>query len=179
MTAANLGRLTLATDELVREHPELARELYASLPTGMRDQIEAAARDTASGMRRAAALTGHDLHESVPDDHPDWLRLGMLHTLTVWCAGKARTCLHDPNPRSPQQVFAAAWKPDLIVCGSCQHLLVLPRNSDADRRCDSCGRITEGPDSGDGIYPCLLSAGALTWLFGACLDCRYWAGGDP
>jgi hypothetical protein len=103
---------------------------------------------------------------------PAWLRLSMLNALVVWASGRADTCLHQPTVHRPEPVFATAWKPNLVACGRCVPLTVLPRGSAADRTCDCCGRVTTGIENDDGIHPGRLAFGSMVFAFGACRDCR-------
>ncbi len=176
MTDTTLGRSVLATDELLRS-PRLAEQLRALVPTGQLDQLDAAARQVRDGIAVAAAqgLTA-GVAALPPDQHPDWTRLGALAALVTWVAGQGSTCLHSPHPARPQPIVAAAWRPDLMVCAHCTHLLQLPRNGDSDRRCDSCGRVCD-VEAGDLIYPAALVLGPMQYLLGACTECHYWP--DP
>ena len=103
-------------------------------------------------------------------DIDEWLRLGLLDSYCRWADGTARTCLHAPDPRRPQPVWSAAWKPGLIVCTACLALLRL--RGEADRRCDCCGRVCAGIEHNDGIYTMTVWLGALAYQAGACKDCR-------
>lgn len=178
MTTADdvLGRLALALDDLLaRASPADVEALRALVPTGLLDQADAATAEVRGLLDRVTA-TGDlaDRFDLPSGDHPSWVRLGLTTTLASWCTGMAATCLHGPHPSRPQPVHAAAWKPNLVACGECIHLLALPRNSDADRRCDGCGTVTAGPDIDGGIHQCMATVGALTYYFGACEGCRYW-----
>lgn len=139
----------------------ITREAYGPLV----DQLEAATRQVHTRMldQGAADVTVADLPEAIV--------LQVLDQLDQWWHGRVSTCLHAPDPRRPQSVVAAAWKPGLIVCGDCTHLLRLPRKSAADRTCDLCGRIVTGRDD-DPIYPTTLQWAALLYLWGACTDCH-------
>ncbi|MDN5751364.1 MAG: hypothetical protein L0H64_23170, partial [Pseudonocardia sp.] len=93
-----------------------------------------------------------------------------------WAIGTADTCTHQPHPDRPQPVHAAAWRPGLIACSRCPHLLALARHDVRDRTCDGCGHQCAGPDHGDGIRPVMIAAGALSYAVGVCRDC--WWGAD-
>lgn len=169
-----LGRSVLALDEVLRS-PRLAEQLRALVPTAALDQLDAAARQVLDGTAAAAAegLTAGIV--ALPaSEHPDWTRLGALAALVTWCAGRGSTCTHSPAPERPQPIVAAAWRPDLMVCAACTHLLRLPRTGDSDRLCDACGRVCGGVEAGDPIYPAALVVGPLQYLLGACTDCCYW-----
>jgi hypothetical protein len=102
---------------------------------------------------------------------PGWLRLALLDALATFMDGAADTCCHAPVPSSPQPVMAAAWRPGLVVCMTCTHLLPQRRGSAADRTCDGCGRVCAGtPD--DPIHPGLLALSILIFEYGVCNDCK-------
>lgn len=157
------------------EFIERAIELRRHAPPAFVDQLDAAAAQVTRG--RTAALRSGALSSVAPIPYrqvPDWLRLGLLDSLVAWLQGEGSTCLHDPTLDRPQPVIAAAWRPQLVVCGHCAGLLALPRQSSADRRCDACGYETTGPGRGDGITPGQIQCGPLLYLFGTCNDCRWW-----
>lgn len=174
MTGCDVGRLTLAADDLIT-HPDAARlltALRAQVPRWLRDQLDAATTTVHDGLHAAATATGAR-HRALPAaDHPAWLRLGMLSALAAWCTGDGTTCMHSPHPHRPRPVVAAAWRPDLIVCCACTHLLDL--GGVRDRLCDGCGHVCAGPDHADPIHPLLITAGPLQYLAGVCTGCRYW-----
>jgi hypothetical protein len=154
---AALGRLT----------PELLAELVAAAPPGFAayvDQINAATAHSISahkGSERVELMARTDVDE--------WLRLGLLDTLIGWIDGRGRTCMHAPDYRRPEPVFGCAWRPGLVVCGQCLHLLDVV--GEADRTCDVCGYICGGADAGDPIYVGTVWVGALAYEFGTCGDC--------
>ena len=88
---------------------------------------------------------------------PEWLRLGLLDTHLAWVDGRAKTCLHQPNYYLLEPTFACAWKPNLVVCGRCTHLLGAV--GDANWLCDACGHRCAGDDS-DAIYVGVLGVRA-------------------
>ncbi|MDL4815478.1 hypothetical protein [Actinomadura opuntiae] len=171
----NTGRIALQLDELLCDlTPDQAAALRAALPTGFRDQLDAAATHTRQSLAAATAAGVLTRHAPIPTaDHPAWIRLGITDTLVRWHAGSADTCMHAPHPLRPRPVFAAAWRPGLVVCGACGHLLAIPPDSDTDRTCDGCGKVTAGPAHDDPIYPLTIVCGALTYQAGACRDCQY------
>ncbi|MGH3986732.1 MAG: hypothetical protein ACRDTZ_05370 [Pseudonocardiaceae bacterium] len=79
--------------------------------------------------------------------------------------------MHAPDMAHPMPVLTAAWKPRLVTCHGCGHLFRFPRNSVSDRTCDGCGTVV---DVGTVIWTGAVGAGALTYLFGVCEDCRFW-----
>lgn len=167
------GRYAIALDELLYnpDHRQLRDALLDATPVAYRDQQAAATSET-TGL--TAALAKHlvaTVEERNALDVPDWIRLSALHTWARYNAGDLDTCRHNPNPVSPQPVFAAPWKPDLIVCAQCLHLLPPPRGSVADQTCDRCGLLCAGkPD--DPIYPCGVQVGPMVWQFALCGGCR-------
>lgn len=104
-------------------------------------------------------------------DCPGWVRLQLLDTWLSWGKGKVVTCQHNPQASRPMPVFTALWRPGLVSCGPCsQYLLRL--TGEADRTCDSCGRVVAGLENGDGIYPCGVGFGPMLLFWGACGDCK-------
>ncbi|MEV8638924.1 hypothetical protein AB0395_45445 [Streptosporangium sp. NPDC051023] len=179
-SAPSLGRFILAYDEFLQRSDlaDLAPLIRGAFQTAgytwLLDQNEAAAVQVYEGMTQAAAAVGEGVVNLAPSQHPDWVRLGLLAALITWCSGKSGTCTHVPNPMRPQPVAAAAWKPNLVVCDACRHLLSIPRGSAKDRTCDGCGVITEGIDHGDPIWPVSVAHGGFVYLVGVCASCRYW-----
>lgn len=112
--------------------------------------------------------------DPLPDDQvPDWVRLGSLETIVAWILGEARTCKHNPNPRSPGgPIFAAAWEKDLVVCERCTGRIQV-RNAKANNRCDGCGKVFP-----QGIRPAAIQNGNLFWHFGICDECGKWLDAD-
>lgn len=141
---------------------------------GLRDQVRAAVNEAdqrvAVGLA-AGVYTG--VRPLAALQHPAWVRLGALDTLVAWLAGMGSTCTHDPHPTRPQPLVAGAWKPRLVVCLKCTHLLRVGLTADTDRTCDGCGRVVAGLDGGDPIYPSALHVSVLQYGFGVCADCRY------
>jgi hypothetical protein len=175
VTADPSASAVLALDDLIA-HPlyaELAELLRESTPAWQVDQHDAASRDALRWLEIEAPLIGGQVGEYLARDLPDWLRLGLLSTVVRWQTGHGATCLHAPHPDRPQQVYAAAWRPDLVTCPACQHLLILRPGSDEDRRCDCCGRVAAGLEHSDGIHPGRLTFGPVVFGFGTCGDCRY------
>lgn len=170
------GRATLAFDDLLcSATPDELAALRALAPVQLLDQFDAAAVEVRDAMEQLVAQGDTNERVDMPaKGHPAWVRLGLINALVTWQAGKGSTCLHAPDPRFPQPVHAVAWKPGLVVCDLCPHLLALPRNSTADHRCDGCGTVSVGVENGGGIQGCVVSAGPLTYGIGVCPDCCYW-----
>lgn len=170
------GPAVLALDELLCHlTPELLAEIRATAPAWLLDQAAAAVVET---HRRRWAEEQSGLAEGMfalpADQHPAWVRLGALDALMKWATGRNDTCMHAPHPMRPEPIVSAAWKPGLVVCDGCRHLLAVLQNSAADRTCDGCGKVVAGPDSGDPMYPFTVTCGHLSYLVGVCRDCRYW-----
>jgi hypothetical protein len=135
------------------------------------DQVAAAAQHTEAA---AGYLAAHaDLLSGVIDAQtaPEWLRLSLADTLAAHLTGSARTCLHSPSPLSPQPIVAAAWRPDMITCRQCSHLLTIPPGSERDRTCDHCG-IVGPPAPAREVYAHVITAGPLAYLYGLCPSCN-------
>ena len=154
-----LANLTLDQADMIRQQ----------IPPGFADQICAASSQLEAQAEAICDRPGATRRLST-SEVDDWLRLGLLDTFTKWVAGQARTCKHMPDARRPEPVWAAAWKPGLVVCTACLHLHRLA-SAAADRVCDGCGHSCEGPEFGDGITPIVLSLGGFGYRAGACGPC--------
>jgi hypothetical protein len=165
---------TLALEQLMLDprYPELVDRIRALTPPAVRDQADAASSETLSIARGLAPLIGDgEVRAGYPVDFPGWLRLLILDAFAQWLTGKADTCRHNPHPSRPQPIVAAAWRPGLVACRLCTHLVHLPRGSDADATCDLCGHQCAGvPD--DPIYPSVVQLGPLMFMYGTCSACR-------
>lgn len=170
------GRAVLALDEILcKLTPEQAAAFRAMTPTWLLDQTDATVDEIHRNLKAAKdAGIVENTAQLANGEHPGWVRLGIIDTLVAWWSGRHSSCTHAPHPLRPQPVVAVAWKPGLVVCGHCTHLLSIPTNSTADRTCDGCGRVTAGPDADDPMYPTMVAAGVLTYGLGLCRDCRYW-----
>lgn len=157
-------------DYLVSELEKLPQEQYAALraemiPIADADQAEAAGRET---LELAKAVFGT---KNIGNSVPDWMRLGLLDSLIKWATGQAKTCRHMPDCRRPEPVLSCAWKPGLVVCLPCAHLIHV--TGDAARICDCCGTLT--PEGG--MFPLATVYGNFMYQAGACIDCKpgqYW-----
>lgn len=164
------GPMAVALDELLsRFTPAMAQELAALFPPQQLDQLDAAVADSQQILRALHTEAGDRTLEVPHERMNDWLRLGMLHTLTRWAVGEVRTCMHAPDMAHPQPVFAAAWSPGLLVCAWCTHLLQV--SGVADYTCDGCGHVCKGTQASDGISVVTAVLGALSYQAGVCRDC--------
>jgi len=146
--------------------PEDFTEAHAAVGQVFRDQLEAATRDLKG---RAEEVAGKPAYLVGTTDMNDWLRLGMLDAFLTWALKKGDTCEHTPDMRYPQPVWAAAWKPGLVVCELCTELLSVA-GTPSDKTCDGCGHLCDGlPD--DPVYPVSLLNGGFGYLAAACQDC--------
>lgn len=172
---ATVSRVALLAEELLTrpDGDELVAELRARVPAEVLDQHDAAAAELRAGIDRMISASGGDLVEDQGgDDLPRGMLLGVCVTVVGWRAGRGATCEHTADPRIAQPVLLAAWRPDLVVCTGCPHLLALPRGSAADRTCDGCGRVTAGVEHGDGVCVGAVVAGSVTAMFGLCRECK-------
>lgn len=148
----------ICTDASVAAEARQLRVQLAAAAPALLDQCDAAV----SEVRRAFEVSGG--RYVAPSELPHWLRLQVIDTLLAFLAGTATTCVHDPDAQHPRPIFAAAWKPGLIICAACGHLL--QTHGDADRTCDLCGHV------GDAIWPVSLGLGPLSYFAGLCGDCK-------
>jgi hypothetical protein len=155
---AMLGRLTPELRAELRRVPNIA---------ALGDQI-GAARDWSVGLfERFEKGSVNGVPAAEVDE---WIRFELLDTFITWAEGRGRTCTHAPDHRRPEPVFSAAWKPHLVVCARCMHLL--DAVGDMDKTCDRCGHICAGVDTDDPIYTSTVWFGALAHMFGTCESCR-------
>jgi hypothetical protein len=158
----------IAFDEILsRLTPELLAEIRRAAPVGFADQLDAATRAGISAVERCE---GKPVLAVPRLAVPDWIRLGLLDTFLRWAAGSARVCMHNPDPRRPEPVFCAAWKPGLVVCGRCTPML--RAIGDADKTCDCCGHVCGGVESDDPIRTVTVWLGGLAYQAGMCADCH-------
>ena len=170
MNTSQRGQLVLAIDELLCTDPERAAALANDVPTWVLDQYKAAAQQVYARIPAVAASTDSTVSSSTLSQAPGWVRLNVLDTIVGWSAGHGQVCVHQPHPSRPQPVVAAAWKPGLVACGHCTHLLRIKSGSIADRTCDGCGSV----DPHDGLYPTTVTVGPLIYSLGVCQTCRWW-----
>lgn len=168
MTSDPIGPAAVFMDDfLCGLSAEQADELRSALPSAWLDQTDAATRDA---WAIAMAVPGAASSVTPVSASPEWLRLGAFETLLAWANGCVRTCLHSPDPGRPQPVFAAAWKPRLVVCAACLDLLRLPRSK--DNLCDRCGHPCLGFVADDPVYPIAMAHGEFVFRAGVSSGCR-------
>lgn len=173
-----INRTVLALDKFLTDPPSASalteiRALWDKVPVGYRDQLDAAITETRSLTDSQLASGLVDGHLLPPQGHPDWLRRGALDALVTWLVRSGSGCEHVSPPCSPQPVFAAAWRPRLMVCQRCVGLLAVS-DDEADRTCDGCGKVVD-PGREERMHPGALELGELRYHFGVCAGCRYWA----
>ncbi|GAA4559482.1 hypothetical protein [Pseudonocardia xishanensis] len=153
-------------------YERFAVEARRGTPVALRDQFDAAQGHVDSGLRRAAAMLSARGQLDSVSAAPRWVLRLVLRSTATWLLGAGSTCPHDPSPERPQPVVTAAWRPDLITCARCTHLLALVPGSAADRTCDSCSRVTSGLRD-DGVFPGAFALGPVQLMLGVCRDCRW------
>jgi hypothetical protein len=99
-------------------------------------------------------------------------------------AGQVTVCPHL-NPAAPAPAFWSAWAPGLLGCAPCAaDAADAIKGTDEDRRCDSCGKLSDLLHSEAVLLPpvvaelpgMLAASGPVTVMYGICPGCR---GGDP
>ncbi|MBL7493884.1 hypothetical protein I6A60_31300 [Frankia sp. AgB1.9] len=170
MTAVDPARAAVAMDDLLAvmtpaDFEDIRAAWTVAAPAHL-DQLDAAAAEALRAMRAYGNAHGVAERWTAVDGTPAWVRLGLLDTLAAWYAGRAATCRHIPDPRRPEPVFAAAWRPRLVACKACYPTL-FRLGGDADWTCDGCGRVDRERGSGARV-----ALGPFTFLFGICRGCR-------
>lgn len=146
----------------------------ARTPKWFQDQQEATAAELARGLDSFAVRTTGSRAQQLPIAAiPAWFRLSLFDEMTRWTSGAGETCQHSPHPDAPQPIFAAAWRPGLMVCTACLFLLSPPAGSVASRRCDGCGHVVTGPDDDDLITTRTVHLGQLIFSAGTCDRCAW------
>lgn len=174
MVSSLSGPLALEMDEVFCD-PQMYRQLldYLASPevVAQVDQEALAQRDATLEALTEAFVDRHGGQIRLVEHSKisDWIRLGAVSALAQWVAGESKSCMHIPSPRNtPFPVIAAAWKPGLVVCPQCQHLIA-GLSAEEEMRCDCCGRITTMEEGG--IYPLSISTGAIMYRAGSCASC--------
>lgn len=137
--------------------PEQVEELNRSIPADIKDRMRSAERKM---REQVESLPGTCV---VKREVPEWIRLSMMDTVMQWAKGNAVLCMHQPDMLHPQPLYMAAWKPGMIVCGHCAHMLVA--DADQDFLCDFCG------GEADPIQRVVVQAGAMQFFAGVCVQC--------
>lgn len=158
--------------------PEVAAALRTTVPVDLRDQVDAASAEIC----RAVGLLGAHLGAEPTGlpawtTLPGWLRLSVTSTLVGFAAGTGSTCMHGPHLGRAEPLHAAIWKPGLVTCMSCSHLLALGRGP-AAHTCDGCGRVCP-PTHEDGVRLVALAVGPVLFVTGCCSDCVPLADATP
>lgn len=169
MSTAENEKLAVALDDALTDPASLrAISYYMSQPEvrALYDNIERRRRLEAieATAEALAGATG----AVTPTEVPMWVRLGMLSVTTAWVAGDARTCMHDPRADGAVPGWAVAWKPNLVACPQCLHLLEAGGGVE-EYRCDCCGRVSL-PEHG-GVAVATVGNGSLLYRAAACPDC--------
>lgn len=150
--------------------PQDAAALRTTVPVDLRDQLDAASAE----ISRSVALVGAHLGAEpigLPAwaALPAWLRLSISDTLISFAAGTGSTCMHGPHLGRAEPLYAAIWKPGLVTCVSCSHLLALG-SGPAAHTCDGCGRVCPATHE-DGVRLVALAVGPVLFVTGTCSDC--------
>jgi len=149
--------------------PRVAAALWLEVPVNARDQLDAASAETSQALRQLSAQLGGELHRPPAwTALPAWFRLSVTDTLVSFAEGTGRTCVHA-TPHRAEPLFVAIWRPGLVVCSACRHLLAPRRGPDA-HTCDGCGRVCP-PTPEEGVRPVTLQLGAFLFSTGTCPDC--------
>ncbi len=169
--------LALAIDELLTNprYARFAQWAYENTPVDVRDQFDAAGAHATYITDVVGVAMGADPRDGgwAPSaQFPDWMRLGAFDAIALFLSGQHDTCIHNPQPDRAQPIVAAAWKPGMVTCPQCVILLNCKPESVADRTCDACGHVCEGPDVDDGIHPGVTRVGVLVYQYGVCRRCK-------
>lgn len=98
-------------------------------------------------------------------DLPVWLAVKLTAQRQAWVSGVARTCTHDPKP-GRSLAHMCSWKPELVVCPQCTHLLSITENDPSSNRCDCCDRDVAETIGGR------MTISGVTYWFVVCLSCQ-------
>ena len=113
--------------------PESAAAILEVVPPGLCGQVSVALADSMEFVTGAMGLGADAIQLVHGATVADWFRLSARDVLVHWSMGTVRTCVHNPNPLRPAPVFAAAWRPGLIVCGGCLPLLKVSGEASMNR----------------------------------------------
>ncbi len=149
--------------------PEVAAALRTTIPVDVRDQVDAASAEISQSVGRLGAHLGAEpIGLPAWAALPAWLRLDVTSTLVSFAAGTGSTCMHAPHLGRAEPLHAAVWKPGLVTCMSCSHLLEV--HGPAAHTCDACGRVCP-PTHEDGVRLVALAVGPVLFVTGCCSDC--------
>jgi hypothetical protein len=171
-----VARLALALDAVLSA-PDPAAALDQLWPAhrrpptpGLADQVAAAEREAHAVLVAEGPHIGSaGVKAPAWADVPPWLRSTYVLAAAQLMLGIGERCRHALTSTGPQPMWVAVWRPELLACRRCASSGVfrLPPGSDADRRCDGCGRVREGD-----LAPGRLQCGFMTVLYRSCADCR-------
>lgn len=161
-------RTAVELDEYISSLTQDERDaLRPSWNVAYQDQLDAASKQSVD---LAEQILGHKAQWVPHKGIIEWVRLGMLDAMLKWFNGEALTCIHRPSPNKPSPVFAAAWKPGVVVCGYCSDMLSVS-GTPADTICDGCGHECKGLPE-DGIMPFVTFTGSFGYQAGVCYGCH-------
>ena len=169
----NAVDLDAILDRVAAVLAELSPEELAALAADVPADIKALADQAAAAQQQTIGLflaAGDQGRTVLRTDIDEWVRFCALDTVLGWVEGRGRTCMHSPSWRRPEPTFSCAWKPGLVVCVRCTHLLAAV--GVADRTCDRCGRECLGVEVDDPVYPGAVFIGEMAYEYGTCGDCR-------
>jgi len=149
--------------------PQDAAALRTTIPVDVRDQLDAASAEISQTVGLLGAHLGAEpIGLPAWAALPAWLRLSVTATLCSFAAGTASTCMHAPHLGRAEPLHAAVWRPGLIACSRCSHLLEV--HGPAAHTCDGCGRVCP-PAHEDGVRLVALAVGPVLFVTGTCSDC--------
>lgn len=162
LTAVDLDDLA----ELLQRH---GCRLPDPEPSALGDQLAAADDEQSAVFAATAKILGTDVLDVDRRQVEGWVRLLLLDATLSFLRGQSDLCMHSPSPRCPEILYAAARRPNLIVCAQCTHLLHLKKGSTQDRTCDGCGTVVPHDI---GLRPrAIKGAAPITLMFGTCDGC--------
>lgn len=99
------------------------------------------------------------------EDLPVWLAAKLYAGREGWRLGIARCCVHNPSP-GRAIVHMCSWKPEIVACPRCTHLLAIAKSDPRTHQCDCCGR--DGVDTTGGK----MTIAGITYWFAVCESCQ-------
>lgn len=97
-------------------------------------------------------------------DLPVWLAAKLTAQREGWRLGIARTCTHNPKP-GQTAVHMCAWRPELVACPLCAHLLNITEKDPRGARCDCCDMVADTIGG-------KMTIGGITYWFSVCEPCQ-------